>query len=59
VGNGAHVYGLGHDLNKVSCKTLVIAESFKSSDNFGMLRELAPEIDDGEPGGVLSAIQSE
>lgn len=35
---------LEYVLNKVSCKTLVLAESFKSSNYFAMLSELAPEI---------------
>ena len=35
-------------LNKVGCKALITAQSFKSSDYVGMLRELAPEI--AEPG---------
>jgi fatty-acyl-CoA synthase len=37
-------------LNKVGCKALVLAPSFKSSDYVGMLRQLAPEIADGAPG---------
>jgi fatty-acyl-CoA synthase len=36
---------LEYALNKVGCKALVTADSFKSSDYVGMLRELAPEID--------------
>lgn len=31
-------------LNKVGCKALVLAPSFKSSDYIGMLRHLAPEL---------------
>ena len=41
---------LEYVLNKVSCKTLVVAESFKSSDYLAMLRELAPEISGSTPG---------
>ncbi len=37
-------------LNKVECKALVTADSFKTSDYVGMLRELAPEIDRSTPG---------
>ena len=37
-------------LNKVECKALITADSFKTSDYVGMLRELAPEIDRSSPG---------
>src|SRR5579883_2408675 len=37
-------------LNTVECKALVTADSFKTSDYVGMLRELAPEIDRSTPG---------
>jgi len=43
---------LEYVLNKVSCKTLVIAETFKSSDYLGMLRKLAPEVSDSKPGDL-------
>jgi fatty-acyl-CoA synthase len=36
---------LDYALNKVGCKAIVTADSFKTSDYVGMLRELAPEID--------------
>ena len=36
---------LDYALNKVGCKALITANSFKTSDYVGMLRELAPEID--------------
>ena len=36
---------LDYALNKVGCKALITADSFKTSDYVGMLRELAPEID--------------
>lgn len=39
------VHELEYVLNKVSCKALVTASSFKSSDYVEMLRELAPEIE--------------
>src|SRR6202034_3384251 len=41
---------LDYALNKVGCKALVTADSFKTSDYVGMLRELAPEIDRSPPG---------
>ena len=37
-------------LNKVGCRALITAASFKSSDYIAMLRELAPEIDRSAPG---------
>ena len=43
---------LDYVLNKVGCKALITAGSFKSSDYVGMVRELAPEIDRSEPGGL-------
>ena len=41
-------------LNKVGCKALVTAESFKTSDYLGMLHELAPELDRSKPGSLAS-----
>ena len=41
---------LEYALNKVGCKALVTANSFKSSSYVGMLRELAPEIERSAPG---------
>jgi fatty-acyl-CoA synthase len=41
---------LDYALNKVGCKALITADSFKSSDYVGMLRELAPELDRAAPG---------
>ena len=41
---------LEYALNKVGCKALVTADSFKSSDYLGMLAALAPEIDTASPG---------
>ncbi len=43
---------LEYVLNKVSCKSLVLADSFKSSDYLAMLRELAPEISESKPGNL-------
>jgi len=42
-------------LNKVGCKTLVLAKSFKTSDYLGMVRQLAPELEHCEPGRLNSA----
>ncbi len=41
-------------LNKVGCRALITASAFKSSNYIGMLRELAPELEECEP-GVLQA----
>ena len=45
---------LEYVLNKVSCKGLVSAGRFKSSDYIAMLQELAPELDAAEPGELAS-----
>jgi fatty-acyl-CoA synthase len=45
---------LDYALNKVGCKALITADSFKTSDYVGMLRELAPEIDGSAPGRLES-----
>ena len=39
------LFELEYALNKVGCKALITATAFKSSDYVGMLRELAPELD--------------
>ncbi len=44
------LHELDYALNKVGCKALITADSFKTSDYVGMLRELAPEIDRSTPG---------
>lgn len=49
------LYELEYALNKVECKAIVTAESFKSSEYLKMLRELAPELDDSAPGRLHSA----
>ncbi len=46
---------LEYVLNKVSCNTLVVADSFKTSDYLGMLGKLAPEISDSKPGALQAA----
>ncbi len=45
---------LDYALNKVGCRALITADSFKSSDYVGMLRTLAPEIDAAAPGRLES-----
>lgn len=44
---------LEYALNKIGCRVLVTACSFKSSDYVGMIRELAPEL--GRDGPLASA----
>ena len=46
---------LEYALNKVECKGLITAKAFKSSDYTGMLRHLAPELDDAAPGELRAA----
>jgi fatty-acyl-CoA synthase len=41
---------LEYALNKVDCRALITARSFKTSDYLAMLRELAPEIESCAPG---------
>ena len=41
---------LEYALNKVQCKALVLAESFKNSHYLEMVKELAPELANCEPG---------
>jgi fatty-acyl-CoA synthase len=45
---------LDYALNKVGCKALITADSFKTSDYVGMLRELAPEIERSAPGKLAA-----
>ncbi len=42
-------------LNKVGCKALILAPSFKSSDYVGMLRQLAPELATSAVGDLQAA----
>ena len=44
------VHELEYALNKVGCRALVLATRFKTSDYLGMLRELAPELAQSQPG---------
>jgi len=46
---------LEYALRKVGCKALVTAASFKSSDYLGMIRTLAPELEESQPGALKSA----
>jgi fatty-acyl-CoA synthase len=48
------LYELEYALNKVGCRALILAESFKSSKYFEMIRKLAPELDGAEPGKLKS-----
>ena len=48
------VYELEYALNKVGCKAVVTAESFKISAYLQMLQKLAPELNDCEPGKLTS-----
>lgn len=44
------LYELEYALNKVECRAIVTAESFKTSHYLKMLRDLAPELATSEPG---------
>jgi fatty-acyl-CoA synthase len=46
---------LEYALNKVGCRALVTAQSFKSSDYLAILRELCPELRSSRPGALQSA----
>src|SRR5262249_33171746 len=46
---------LEYALNKVGCRALVLARAFKSSDFLGMLRSLAPELDESVPNALTAA----
>ncbi|MDG1936803.1 MAG: AMP-binding protein [Paracoccaceae bacterium] len=48
-------YELEFALNKVGCKVLVTARSFKSSDYISMLQGLAPELSATAPGDLRAA----
>jgi len=49
---GYRVAELEYALNKVECRALICADQFKTSNYIGMLRELAPELDDCHPGAL-------
>src|SRR5690242_8897089 len=46
---------LEYALVKVGCKALILAERFKTSDYIGMLRDLAPELGQAQPGELQAA----
>ncbi|MDP6351727.1 MAG: AMP-binding protein [Alphaproteobacteria bacterium] len=46
---------LEYALNKVTCKAVIIASRFKSSDYVEMVRTLAPELDRSPPGHLQAA----
>ncbi|MFC3615293.1 AMP-binding protein [Lutimaribacter marinistellae] len=56
------VFELEFALRKTGCKALILVERFNSSDYVAMMREVAPELADAEPGslqaGDLPALQS-
>lgn len=45
---------LEYALNKVGCKALILAPSFKSSDYLAMVQDLAPELANCQPGQLKS-----
>jgi fatty-acyl-CoA synthase len=49
------LYELEYALNKVECKALIAAESFKSSEYLQMLQTLAPELAQCAPGALAAA----
>jgi len=48
------LYELEYALNKVECRAIVSAESFKTSEYLKMLQNLAPELENCEPGKLKS-----
>jgi fatty-acyl-CoA synthase len=46
---------LEYALNKVGCKALVLAKEFKTSDYLKMVQQLAPEMQNAEPGRLNAA----
>ena len=49
------LYELEYALNKVGCRALVLAEQFKTSEYFKLIRTLAPELEICEPGKLKAA----
>lgn len=49
------LFEIEYALNKSSCKAIITATQFKTSDYIGMLQELAPELNDCEPGKLCCA----
>jgi fatty-acyl-CoA synthase len=52
---GYRVAELEYALNKVECRALITADQFKTSHYIGMLRALAPELDECAPGSLRAA----
>lgn len=48
------LFELEYTLNKAGCKALITAQEFKTSNYLGMLKELAPEIDQCAPGKIVA-----
>lgn len=48
------LYELEYALNKVGCKAIISAESFKTSFYLDMLQSLAPELEECEPGALVA-----
>ncbi len=48
------LYELEYALNKVECKAIISAQSFKTSMYLDMLYDLAPELNSCEPGALVS-----
>jgi len=48
------LYELEYALNKVECKAVIAAEQFKTSEYLRMLQELAPELENSQPGQLRS-----
>ncbi len=46
---------LEYALNKVGCRALILAPSFKSSDYLEMVQDLVPELASSQPGALKSA----
>ncbi|MFI5018382.1 MAG: AMP-binding protein [Dongiales bacterium] len=44
------LHELDYVLNKVGCRGLILASSFKTSDYIGMIRSLCPALDQAKPG---------
>jgi len=49
------VYELEYALNKVECKAIITAESFKSSQYLNLLQEVAPELKNCNPGQLKAS----
>ncbi len=49
------LFELEYALNKVQCRAIITAESFKTSEYLVMLQNLAPELDQTAPGDRLNA----